>query len=228
MEKIFYFLFMVFIQSTCYAQTTKPTPPKDDDSGWNNRISFFIGGGAAAIGSTVYELPVIEKATNHVIIEKSGFLKTNISTGIVFSPEVYNVTRTISYYDTNGEKQIRKVMVYEPRGWSAALFINPISLASVNSNLNNTVDLGFGFGYRHGSFAAFGTVEFFGLKQPREYFIKRYESNDKQYVTDGQIQTAIDINDNSIFRTEIITSFGFKLAYTFDIVNRFATAANGQ
>ena len=69
-------------------------------------------------------------------------------------------------------------------------------------------------------------MEFFGLKQPRNYFVEQYKTNDQQYIIGGETQTAIDINDNSIFKNEVMTSFGIKLAYTFDIVSRYSAASS--
>lgn len=205
---------------------TTATTKNEDNYGWNKRISFFIGAGISTIGNTVYELPVIDKTTNNVIIEEAGSLKPNVSMGIVYTPFVYDVQRRIRYRDTNGDLQTKYITEHVPKKFSIALFINPISLSAANSNLGNTVDLGFGLGWRSDSFSVFATMEFFSLKQPRNYFVEQYKTNDQQYIIGGETQTAIDINDNSIFKSEVITSFGIKLAYTFDIVSRYSAASN--
>ena len=101
-----------------------------------------------------------------------------------------------------------------------------MSFASANTNLNKTIDLGIGLGWRSDSFSVFGTIEFFNLKQPREYFINEYGSNDKQYLIGGEVLTAIDVNDNSIFQNKVMTAIGIKLAYTFDIVKSYSNSAN--
>jgi len=206
--------------------TTTSETSSGNDYGWNKRISFFVGAGISTIVNTVYELPVIDKTTNNVIIEESGSLKPNVSMGIVYTPFVYDVERRIQYRDTNGDLQTKYVTEHVPKHFSIALFINPISLASANSNLNNTVDLGFGLGWRSDSFSVFATMEFFGLQQPRNYFVNEFGSNDKQYIIGEEVQTSIDITDNSIFRTKVMTSFGIKIAYTFDIVNSYSNASN--
>jgi hypothetical protein len=197
-----------------------------EEEGWNKRISFFVGAGTSVISNKVYELPIIDKTNNNVIIEESGKLKPNVSLGIVYTPFVYDVERFINYYDKDGVKKVKKVIEHVPKHFSVALFINPISLASANSNLSNTVDLGFGLGWRSDNFSVFATMEFFSLKQPRDYFINEYGTNDKQYIIGGEVQTAIDVNDNSIFKNKVMTAFGIKLAYTFDIVKSYSNSAN--
>lgn len=205
---------------------TKTEVENEDNYGWNKRISFFVGAGISTIGNTVYELPVIDKTTNNVIIEEAGSLKPNVSMGIVYTPFVYDVQRRIRYRDTNGDLKTKYITEHVPKNFSVALFINPISLSSANSNLGNTVDLGFGLGWRSDSFSVFATIEFFGLKQPRDYFVEQYNSNNKQYIVGEETQTAIDLNDNSIFKNEVMTSFGIKLAYTFDIVSRYSNPSS--
>ncbi|HLV24337.1 MAG TPA: hypothetical protein VKY36_06115 [Moheibacter sp.] len=199
---------------------------EQENYGWNKRISFFVGAGTSVMVNKVYELPIIDRTTNNVIIEESGRLKPNVSMGIVYTPFVYTITRTIKYTGENGEEKIKKIYHYEPKHFSVALFINPISFTSANSNLNNTVDLGFGLGWRSDNFSAFLTMEFFSLKQPRDYFIKQYENNDRKYIIDDEIQTSIDTGDNSIFKNKVMTSFGIKLAYTFDIAKSYNNTAN--
>ena len=199
---------------------------KIDEEGWNKRISFFVGAGTSFIVDKVYEFPVIDKTNNNVIIEESGRLKPNVSLGIVYTPLVYDVERFINYYDSDGNKKVKKIIEHVPKHFSVALFVNPVSFASANTNLNKTIDLGIGLGWRSDSFSVFGTIEFFNLKQPREYFINEYGSNDKQYLIGGEVQTAIDVNDNSIFQNKVMTAIGIKLAYTFDIVKSYSNSAN--
>jgi hypothetical protein len=207
-------------------ETTETDLTSIQEEGWNKRISFFVGAGTSVISNTFYELPIIDKTNNNVIIEESGKLKPNVSLGIVYTPFVYDVERFINYYDSNGNKKVKKVIEHVPKYFSVALFINPISFASADSNLNNTVDLGFGLGWRSDNFSVFATMEFFSLKQPRDYFVNEYGTNDKQYVIGGEVQTAIDINDNSIFKNKVMTAFGIKLAYTFDIVKNYSNSAD--
>lgn len=143
--------------------TSTGTTETDDNYGWSKRISFFVGAGTSVIANDVYELPIIDKTTNNVIIEKAGRLKPNVSTGIVYTPFVYNVPRIIKYIDEDGNEQTKKIIEHQPKHFSVALFINPVSLSSPNSNLSTTVDLGFGLGWRSDNFSVFATMEFFSL-----------------------------------------------------------------
>lgn len=222
-KKIFLFnVLLILFGNYSFSQSSS------NNYGWNNRISFFVGAGTSMITDEVREIPVIDKTTNFVIIEDAGKIKPNASMGIVYTPWVFNVKRKIKYIDSNGEEQVKFKFEHEPKHFSIALFINPISLTAANSNLSNTIDLGYGLGWRSDNFAIFATMEFFRLKQPRNYFVKTYLENDKQYVIGGEIQTTIDINDTSIFKNQVMTAFGLKLAYTFDIVNNYSreVAAN--
>jgi hypothetical protein len=83
------------------------------------------------------------------------------------------------------------------------------------------VDLGFGIGWRSGSFLIMATADFFSVKQPRQYFVDAYQGSNKAYVVNGETQTSIDVSDNSIFKNRIVSSFGIKFAYTFDIARSF-------
>ena len=208
--------------------TSTGTTETDDNYGWSKRISFFVGAGTSVIANDVYELPIIDKTTNNVIIEKAGRLKPNVSTGIVYTPFVYNVPRLINYIDEDGNEQTKKIIEHQPKHFSVALFINPVSLSSPNSNLSTTVDLGFGLGWRSDNFSVFATMEFFSLNQPRDYFVNAFNTNDQQYVIGGEVQTAIDVNDNSIFKSQVMTSFGIKIAYTFDIVSNYTRTARRE
>ncbi len=231
MKTIFKLLtFLTFLPLSMFGQEKKPNAEKTvtsvEEEGWNKRISFFVGAGTSVISNKVYELPIIDKTNNNVIIEESGKLRPNVSLGIVYTPFVYDVERFINYYNSEGEKKVKKVIEHVPKNFSVALFINPISFASANSNLSNTVDLGFGLGWRSDNFSVFATMEFFSLKQPRDYFINGYGTNNKQYIIGGEVQTAIDVNDNSIFKNKVMTSFGIKVAYTFDIVKSYSNSAD--
>lgn len=200
----------------CQAQN-----PADDNYGWNKRISFIVGGGASVVSTKLYADPVINKTNNFVTIEEASSLKPNLSLGIVYTPKVSNVTRTIK---VKKENQIvdEQLIEYYPRGISFALFMNPVSLSSLsNSSVTNTVDLGLGLGWRSGNFSVFLTNEYFAIRQPREYFVNQFRNNDQPFIINGEIQNAIDINDNSIFKTSIAVSWGIKLCYTFDIVKSF-------
>lgn len=194
-----------------------------DNYGWGKRISFIAGAGASYICNNLYYDPIIDKTTNSVIIEKAGHLKPNITLGIIYTPKVSSITRKIKVIDEGKIKNLNLIEYY-PKGWSYALFINPLSVTKLSSvSMTNTVDLGFGFGYRSGGVSILATAEIFSIRQPKDYFIKQYKSNNKPYVLNDEIQSGIDINDNSIFNSKVIVSFGIKLCYTFDIVRSFVS-----
>lgn len=195
---------------------------KSTHYGWNKRISFFVGAGVTHVTNDIYALPIIDKTNNHVIIERDGNTRPNISTGIVYTPRVYNIYRYVDYIE-NGKVVKDTLIEHMPKHFSVALFINPASMTNAGSGLSSTVDVGFGLGWRSDNFSAFATCEFFGLKQPRAYFVANYQGNDTPYVVGGEIQTAIDVNDNSIFKNQVMMGVGIKLAYTFDIVSQFAS-----
>ena len=200
-------------------KTTQKTAKKSYRE-WNKRISFFVGAGVSMVGSKIYEKPVIDYTTNNVIIEEAGKTQPNISMGIVYTPFVYSVKSKVNYRDADGFIQTKYIDELVPKNFSAALFMNPVNITSSNRNKTNSIDLGFGLGWRSDTFSIFATMEFFEIRQPKNHFIEEYKTNNKQYIVGGQIQNAIDINDNSIFKNQIMSSFGVKLAYTFDIVNR--------
>jgi hypothetical protein len=196
----------------------------DGNYGWNKRISFFVGAGPSFVFQDIYELPVIDKTSNFVKIEKASGIRPNMSAGIVFTPFVYNVTRTIKYIDDDGTEQEKVSIEYEPKHFSIALFINPTDISSTSNGLSSLIDMGLGLGWRSDNFSIFMTYEFFSLRQPRDYFISTYKENNKQFILNTEIQNVIDPNDNSVFTDVVFTSFGIKLAYTFDIVSNFSSA----
>ena len=202
-------------------ETTPTTDLSNDNYGWNKRVSFIVGGGASVIVSGLYDDPVVNRTTNAVIIEKASIGKPNVTLGILYTPFVSSVSRDVTVLDGQTEK-IKQIMQYYPRGISFALFINPVSLTQLSDNtFSNSVDLGLGAGYRAGSFSVLGTVEFFSVRQPRSYFVDQYKDNNQPYIINGEIQTSIDVNDNSIFKSVVAVSFGVKFCYTFDIVKSF-------
>jgi hypothetical protein len=210
------------------AGTTTPSTAStsSDNYGWNNRISFIVGGGASIIASNLYNDPIVNRTTNAVIIEKASIGKPNVTLGILYTPFVSSITRCIPVLDGQ-TKTTKKIIEYYPRGISFALFINPVSLTKLSDNaFSNSVDLGLGAGYRTGSFSVLGTVEFFSVRQPRQYFVEQFKDNKQPYIINGEIQTSIDVNDNSIFRSVVAVSFGIKFCYTFDIVKSFYKTSN--
>jgi hypothetical protein len=216
--------FFLIISQVTFAQTTT----EQNDYGWSKRISFMVGAGISYITTDLYLDPAIDKTNNAVIVEKADKFKPNLSLGIVYTPYVATVQRPIRIKEATSSK-IDTLYEYYPRGISFALFLNPISISKLSeTSLTNTVDLGLGIGYRSGSFSVFATCEFFSIRQPKDYFIDQYKNNNKPYVINGQTQTSISNDDNDIFRSKVVMSFGIKLAYTFDIVKSFYQNSSSQ
>ena len=192
-----------------------------NDYGWNNRFAFMVGGGTSIVATKLYLDPAINKTNNAVIIEEAGRVKPNISLGIIYTPFVSTIKRQVEVKSGSSTKT-ETLFEYVPRGFSVALFLNPISLSKLSeTSLSSNVDLGMGLGWRSGNFSIFGTVEFFSVRQPRDYFVTQFQSNDKPYIVNGEIQASISTNDNDVFRSKVATSFGIKLAYTIDIAKSF-------
>lgn len=189
--------------------------------GWKKRIAFIIGGGASHILTELYDIPVVNKATDFVTIERAARVKPNLSLGISYTPVVKSIPRKITVV-RDGETVEETVIEYAPRGITFSLFLNPLSLGSVSANsISNTVDIGFGIGWRSGDFSFLITNEYFGVRQPRDYFIDIHRNNDTPYIINGNVQSTIDTTDNNVFKNKIAVSWGVKIAYTFDITKSF-------
>jgi hypothetical protein len=177
----------------------------------NKRVSFIAAIGGSYITEDIYQIPVISKTNNVVIIEKAQNYKTNLTFGICYTPFM---RRVISFGDT----------INAPRGLTFATFISPINLSKTNNSQSfyNMVDFGFGIGYKTiGGFSILGTIEYFSIKQPKDWFVNEYKANDKVYAIDGSTQQSIDINDGSIFKDKSIFTIGIKFCYTFDIIKSY-------
>lgn len=198
--------------------------------GWNDKVSFVVGGGVSVVGSNLYLDPVVDKSNGNVIIQEASIIKPNLSVGITYTPSVKNVNRLIKLYDSTNKK-IDSLTLFEyiPSGVTYALLINPISLSKLSDvSIANTVDLGLGVGYRFGDFSILGTAEFFSIRQARSYFIDKYKvntdadaTNDLNYTIGGQVQNAIDVNDNSIFYNKVAWAVGLKFTYSFSIAKKY-------
>lgn len=195
---------------------------------WSDQFSFVIGTGASYSMKKLYEIPIIDKATKNVKIDVASYIRPNLSLGITYTPVVWNVVVNKQTIDEDGNLKDNKSVEYVPKGISYALFINPASLVSGSDGLKSIIDLGLGIGYRNGDLSIYGTVELFGINQPRNYFIDTYSEGDKQYMIDGDVQTSFSLDDESIFKTKIVTSIGVKIAYSFDIITGFKTQATNN
>lgn len=180
-----------------------------------SRFSYILGAGTSFIPSTNYENPSVNLTNNNVIIQKSQSIKTNVTFGITYTP----------FFNKNipdGEGGHETV----PRGITFATFINPLTITkAINTQEGlSATDFGVGIGYKFaGNVMIMGTVEWFGARQPKQYFLQEYINGDKQYIVNNDTQLSFDPKDDNIFYTKIITSFGFKLCYTFDIIKKFKT-----
>jgi hypothetical protein len=177
----------------------------------SSRISFIAGAGVSGIVNKLHDIPVINKTSNNVIIEDAQRIKTSLTVGIVYTPFIYQFT------DVNGSRDVAK-------GFSTALFINPITFNRVTEvqSFFNIIDVGAGFGYKTvGGFLILATVDFFGVKQPRQWFVDEFKDKKLPYLVNGEIQNTIDVNDESIFKNKLVTTFGIKLCYTFDIIKDY-------
>jgi hypothetical protein len=183
----------------------------------------MVGAGPSYVLNNLYLDPAINKATNAVVIEDAGHIRSNISLGVVFTPWV---TTKIREVPSKKRPAGDTVYAYEATGPSFALFLNPINVTKLSDvSLATNVDLGLGVGYRNGSVSFLATLEFFGVRQPRDYFVERYKSNDKTYIINNQTQTTISPTDNDVFRNKLVTAIGFKMAFTFDIIKQFVAGS---
>ena len=178
----------------------------------NSRFLYIVGVGSSYILDNLYQNPVVNQNGN-VIIEESQSIKTNLTLGIVYTPYFRNIL------NGNGDDYDKIT-----HGISFATFINPLTLTKNTDNQSffNVTDFGIGIGYKFaGNMMILGTVEWFGVKQPRKWFIEEFKNNNQQYIVNNSAQLSFDTSDNNIFETKIVTTVGFKVCYTFDIVKNY-------
>jgi len=203
----------------CFTQTVKEDVK-------NKRISFIIGPGASVSTTKLYSDPIVNQTNSIVTIEKASRLKTNLAVGIVYTPKIFRITSKIKTVEPDGTIKETPSIERVVKGRTGALFINPLALSKATEEqpFFNMVDFGVGYGHRFaGGLLLMATVEFFSVKQPRNWFIIEYENKNKPYSIEGAAQNAIDINDNSIFKSRPVVTIGFKLCYTFDIIKNYTT-----
>ena len=226
MKNTLLFLLAVSPFVTNAQEKEKNEPVKE--SGLNNRISFIAGPGASYITRDIYDNPVISQATNAVIIEEASKIKTNLALGIIYTPYIYDITRTVSFLKQDGTIGYRNEIERVPKGQTFAAFINPLAFSKTSETQSffSMVDFGVGYGYRSaGGLLLMATTEFFSVRQPRQWFIDAYKDKSLPYSIGGAAQKAIDMNDNSIFTNKSVLTFGFKICYTFDIVKSYLSGA---
>ena len=208
--------------------TTKPKNVSEDNNyGWKDKFALFVGGGIGTTIGVLYNDPVVNPTNNIVAIESSKKLRTSLTLGIVFTPKIYEVFRKVYISDKQGKKIDTATLIeHIPRKWSFALFLNPISLTKLNDNgFTNSVDLGFGIGWREGDFLFMATADFFSIRQPRQYFIDQFKDQNKIYIVNGQTQSTIDVTNNNIFHNVLVPSIGIKMCYAFNLTKSFYSNA---
>lgn len=174
----------------------------------DQKISFIAGVGGSYILKDLYQSPAVDLSTKNVILEKAQNFKSNISFGIAYTG------KTLKLRD--GTRV--------PYGRTIVAFINPVSFNQVTDNQSffDMVDFGFGIGHKFaGSMMILGTIEFFNVRQPRDWFITEYQNNDSQFLIDGAPQVSFDVKDNNIFKNKMAATIGLKLCYTFDIIKSY-------
>ena len=124
--------------------------------------------------------------------------------------------------DFNSKKNEEEILVRY--GLTYITFINPISL---NQGFFNMTDFGIGLGWKFaGDILIVGTIEFFNVRQPKEWFIEEYKGNNKSFLVDNAAQVSFHTNDNNIFYNKMATTIGFKVFYTLSIIKRYKKDAS--
>lgn len=178
----------------------------------NDRISVIVGPGASYVTRKLYQTPAFHPLDGRVILQEASKIKTSLSVGLVYTPYSYSIINSYSGKLDTG---------YSIRGISYAAFFNPIALSKITENQGffNTLDFGIGIGYRaSGEVLILGTVEFFNVRQPRDWFINEFKNNDKKYQIGNSVQNSISIDNNDVYTNKSVITFGFKVCYTFKII----------
>lgn len=236
MKKLYFLLVIAFclIPDYCFAQANisdffdQIDQGEDDYPGNNNNeqsenseynpssgaLSLLLGGGAMIVETDLYELPTINQSDYTVQLEPDGRLRSSLSIGIS-----YTFFRKDDRYNSS-------LLSFKNEGMSVALFVNPVNVDSLlNSSSFLQVDLGFGIGYRWNSFTVMAAVDFFQSRQPRDYFIEQFSDGNSSYVVNQEVQTSIDYNDDSIFKSTVAISYGIKLCFNLDLLlNKYRSA----
>jgi hypothetical protein len=196
------------------------------DYGWQSRFAVFLGAGVGVSTGQLYNDPVINPSNNVVEIEKSQKITTSLSLGVVFTPHIYSVTRTIPVIDSKGNTKDVQLIAYVPKGISYAVFLSPVNLTKLSSDgFVNNVDVGLGIGYRNGDFLALATIDFLSVRQPRQYFVDQYSDSSQTFTIGGQTQTSIDVTNNNIFYNKLETVIGIKLCFAFSLAKSFYSSS---
>lgn len=181
----------------------------EETKSFNPHYSLIIGLGSSIIANTIYQNPAINNMNNAVIIEKADKLRYTATLGFSYTPYIW----AIPSVDTNG----KPIMLYKPKGWTVAVFANPLSMSTITGN-TTSFDWGAGVGWRFVGMSLLATVEFFTVRQPKDYFIKSFTTNDKPYLIDNNIQKELATTDDNVFRSKAMIAFGAKLVIPIDVL----------
>lgn len=207
------------IDSVKFKSQIDPSKKTEEKSVTNSEkasvFSIIVGLGAGSIMNTVYLDPVVSNANNYVIIEKADRLRYTATLGIAWTPMDYELIRSFL------PGVVRRLPKGKETGPMVAIFANPLSLSSL-TNSTSSFDWGAGVGFRFSGLALLGTIEFFSLRQPRDYFINQFKDNNASYIVGGDVQKEISTSDNTIFKNRGIAALGLKLVVPLDIVKKFS------
>jgi hypothetical protein len=196
----------------------------------NPRVSFIAGLGASTFFRSLYVDPIVNPTNNLVQLQFADKLKSNVTLGIAYTPFLYDIITVKSTFDKDGNIVTREdVTTGVPKGLTFAAFINPVALSKISENQTffNSPDFGAGIGYRGaGGLSVFFTAEAFWVQQPRDWFVKQFKDGNAAYLVDGAPQKTIDLKNNNIFVSKPVITFGFKLAFTFDIIKSFTSSVS--
>jgi hypothetical protein len=206
-------LVLLALPIVSFGQTVTPkletTATTDGGKTFDPHYSLIVGLGASVIARTIYQNPAVNNGNNNVIIEDADKLRYTATLGFSYTPYIWK----IKSIDSKGNS----TTVYKPKGITVAIFANPLSLSTITGN-NTSFDWGTGIGYRFVGMSILATVEFFTIRQPKDYFITDFKSNDKQYIINNSVQKEIATTDDNIFRNKAMVAFGAKLVIPIDVL----------
>lgn len=196
-----------------------------DHEGFRSHYRFSVGFGGHYTGvnkRNFFNLPVVDQNTGFVKLENKNLFMTDIGLGMTYSFMKYKSLYTDIDIDAKGKKTVVSKPYYYYAGLSAALFYNPIGLSFDEGNFSNNPNIGFGLGYIfHGGAGIFAVVDFKQIVQPTESFIEEYGNGETQYKKEGDVQYALDYDDNSIVSKKLFSGIGFKITIPISVAKSF-------
>jgi len=216
--------------TTSASNSNKPKDSSSDKSEVptkiGKRFSFIIGGGVSTFKPQLYVDPIVNPINNFVQLQEAQKVKANLTFGIQYTPYTVDIIETHSYEGPNQSLVERQSVEQVQKGWTYAFFINPILFSKISESQSffNNPDMGIGVGRRWaGGVSAMFTIDYFSVRQPRDWFIEQFKGNNTAYTIAGSIQKSIDLNDNNIFVPKPVFTFGVKVAVSFEIVKQFVS-----